>query len=381
MFLLGVSLAVIGAAAPAIGLSAGEVGILLTVQNAGFVLSVIAFGYLSDIRSRSRLLAGSALILGVTFFLLYRSPIFFVNALVMAGIGLGIGGIEAVTDPLLLGMYTRRRSLIISANHLAVTLGSLLITVYLIFLQLDWQRSMVQAGIAAIVLAGAFAFFHVKPSGGTRLTPRERLSILGREPQAAIMFGAMICAYGMQVASIGIIPTFLIELRGFEPVPANLGLVTFISGMAIGRVIVGSITREHTLVRNLRVLFTAGTLCMAFVYFIDVGTLVFPFLFLGGLLLSALLPLIITYTGTAYPHIVGTATGAIKVAIPGGGLVVPFLMSVVAQTAGTQVSLIVPPLAGACGALLLGVYHTTLRTGIYAPSDSGSPQQPAGQGE
>ena len=361
MFLLGVGLAVIGAAAPAIGLRAAQVSVLLTVQNAGFVASVLFFGYLSDIRSKSRILAVALVIAAVAYFSLYRSPGFLLNAFIMMGIGIGLGGVEAVTDPMLFEIYTRRRALAVSVNHLFVTLGSLIITVYLMFLQLDWRRSMEQAAVAAAVLAVIFALSYLAPREHTRhLTPRERLGILGREPRVAVMFSAMICGYGMQVATIGLVPTFLIDYRGFDAVPANLGLAIFIGGIAVGRVLIASITREQQMIRNLRLLFAGATVCMAMIYFVDVGVFVYPLLFVSGLMISSLLPLIVTYTGLVLPTMTGTAIAAVKVAIPAGGLVIPFIMSIVAEAINEPVSLAIPALAGIAGSLLLSLQRRRL---------------------
>lgn len=354
MFLLGVGLAVIGGAAPALGLSATEVNLLLTFENAGFVVAMLIFGSLADVRSRPAMMIVACLIIAPGFFFLYRTDAFLVNALIMIAIGAGMGGFEGISDPMLFELYGRRRNLAISINHLSVTLGSLLITVYLIFLQLDWRRSMVQAAVAAIVIGAIFALSPL-PAHPTakHLSPGDRLRIIGRDPYAAIMFVTMICGYGMQAASIGIVPTYLVQLRGFDNVAANLGLVTFIGGIAIGRIVIGSLTREKHLVRNLRLLFAAATVTMGIIYFVDLGSFVYIPLFIGGLSVSSLLPFIVTFTGAAYESVAGTAIAAVKIAIPAGGMVVPFVMSILAETFGFQISLLVPPLAGLAGSLLL----------------------------
>lgn len=354
MFLLGVGLAVIGGAAPALGLSATEVNLLLTFENAGFVVAMLIFGSLADVKSRPPMMLIACLIIAPGFFFLYRSEAFIVNALIMVAIGVGMGGFEGISDPMLFELYDRRRNLAISINHLSVTLGSLLITVYLIFLQLDWRRSMVQAAIAAIVIGAVFAFSPLPAHPAAKhLSPGDRLRIVRKDPHAAIMFLTMICGYGMQAASIGIIPTYLVQLRGFDNVAANLGLVTFISGIAIGRILIGSLAREEHLVRNLRLLFAAATLTMVLIYFVDLGPFVYIPLFVGGFSVSSLLPFIVTFTGAAYESVAGTAIAAVKIAIPTGGMVVPFVMSIFAEAVNFQTSLLIPPLAGLAGSLLL----------------------------
>ena len=60
--------------------------------------------------------------------------------------------------------YTKRReSLFITVNHFFVTFGGLMIVIYLIFLQMDWRKSMVQSAVAVFVLAVIFGLSRVPP--------------------------------------------------------------------------------------------------------------------------------------------------------------------------------------------------------------------------
>jgi hypothetical protein len=61
--------------------------------------------------------------------------------------------------------------------------------------------------------------------------------------------------------------------------------------------------------------------------------------------LSAILPLIITLTGLFYQDMAGTAMGVIKTAIPLGGIVLPFLISLTVGYVSFQASLLLFPLA------------------------------------
>jgi hypothetical protein len=49
----------------------------------------------------------------------------------------------------------------------------------------------------------------------------------------------------------------------------------------------------------------------------------------------------------------GTALGSIKVAIPLGGILLPFMMSLLAEYAGFQISLLVFPLASLLGLTIM----------------------------
>jgi len=61
-------------------------------------------------------------------------------------IGVGIGTYEGVTDTMLIDIHPQKESLHININHFFVTFGSILITVYLIFLQMDWRNAVTNLG-------------------------------------------------------------------------------------------------------------------------------------------------------------------------------------------------------------------------------------------
>ncbi len=359
MLLLGIGVALIGAAAPVIGLTTAEAALLQVFQNAGFAVSVIVFGYLADVRSHSRLLVTGCIAMGFGLALFYAHPAFLVNAMVMTAIGIGVGVYEAVTDAMLFHLFPRRRSLAISLNHLCVTLGSLLITVYILFLRLDWRSSTLQTATLTVLPLLVFLWYSRTPdtqhieTGAAARSIRERLGVLGKESRILNQFLCMVCAYGMQVSSIGLVPLFLVTIRGFSVFAGTMGLVVFVSGIAVGRAGIGWVTREAHILRNTTMHFVGATASLAIVYFVPLGPSVYAVLFFAGLMISALLPLIITFAGLTYPQFSGLAMGAVKTGIPVGGIVIPLLMSALSGGAATWVAFLVPPLAGLTGIVLL----------------------------
>ena len=137
MFFLGVASAIIGAAARNIGLQPFHIGLLTSIQNVGFMISVSISGALADTHDKPRILAIGSLILGLSFLSFYQIEFLWINLLIMFFIGIGVGTYEGVTDALLLDIHPKKASLHISVNHFFVTFGSIIITVYLIFLQMN----------------------------------------------------------------------------------------------------------------------------------------------------------------------------------------------------------------------------------------------------
>jgi hypothetical protein len=101
--------------------------------------------------------------LGTSFALLYRSDVFEVNLAVMLLMGAGMGVAEAVTDAWLLEMHTRNESRLVTINHLAVSIGSVVITIYLMTLHLDWRSALVQVAVVLGALAVVAAV--LRPAG------------------------------------------------------------------------------------------------------------------------------------------------------------------------------------------------------------------------
>jgi fucose permease len=88
-------------------------------------------------------------------------------------------------------------------------------------------------------------------------------------------------------------------------------------------------------------------------FFVPMGVLTYGVVFLTGFAMSAMLPLMLSYAGARFREMSGTVMGTVKVAIPIGGALLPFAMSLVARTSSFQLSLVVYPLAMLTGFLVL----------------------------
>ncbi|MBE7550722.1 MAG: MFS transporter [Anaerolineales bacterium] len=345
MFFLGVGTSLLGAAARNIGLSAVEIGLLVAVQNVGFIGSVLIAGALADNHDKTKILLVGSLLLAFSFFAFYASPLFWVNLGLMLVFGTGMGVYEGVTDAMLLELHPHRAGLHINVNHFFVTFGSVMIAAYLLFLQMNWRQSVIQSGLIILLLAVFFGLAKLKnrPKQAERLGAR--LHLLSRDRRVVALAIVTILATGVEIGAISLLTTFLVELRGFSPVTANIGLIIFLVGVAAGRLLIGFVTRRGHIVSSLLTLVGLAVLFFSGLLFLDLGQWIYPAIFLAGLALSAILPLIITLTGLLYQEMAGTAMGVIKTAIPVGGIVLPFLISVVTQYGSFQLSLALFPLA------------------------------------
>jgi fucose permease len=353
MFFLGVGSAIIGAASRNIGLSPFQIGLLLTSQNVGFILSVITVGTLADSFDKARLMFAASLIIAVSFFFFYLKDLFILNLGIMLIIGVGIGGYEGAADAMLLDIHERRESLFISVNHFFVTFGELIIVIYLIFLQMNWRKSMVQSAAAVLALAIIFGFSRLPPPKVVNESFRKRLAFLGKERPVLILFLMASCAVGIELSLIGIITTLLMDFYGFDQVTSKIGLVAFLAGIAGGRLVLGVLARNNQLLKYILALFALTAAFLTVLSFASPGTaMAYILLIVSGATISVIFPLIIALAGLKYPDMSGTVMGIIKLGIPVGGIVVPLIMSLLVQATSFKTSLILFPIIGIAGFVL-----------------------------
>jgi predicted MFS family arabinose efflux permease len=372
MLFLGVSSALVGAAARNIGLSPFQIGLMIAVQNVGFMLSVSISGALADSLEKPKILFAGCLILGFSLLAFYLTPIFWVNLLLMFLIGIGIGVYEGVTDAMLVDLHADRISRYINLNHFFVTFGSILIVIYLTYLQMGWRIAVVQSAVVVLILAVYFLVTHLapRPSGENYM---DRIKILVRERAVIVFFLVTIIVVGVESSSIGILTTYLMDIRGFTQVTSKIGLTVFLSGMAIGRIVVGMLARQDKIYQILVALFVLAVVFFSLMYFVGLGDLTLAAVFLAGLALSALLPMMLSLASLLYPTAAGTVMGTIKIAIPLGGIIVPFLMSVVSASGSFQVSLAILPAFLLLGLVLIVFSRAYLGAAEPSPGFEASP--------
>jgi fucose permease len=282
--------------------------------------------------------------------------------------GFGIGAYEGVTDVLLLELHESRKSLFVNLNHFFVTLGSLVITVYLIFLNLSWRSSMVQAALVLIVLTFLYGITALPESEGRKdsgpgdaasKTPLELL----RRPALGLLLVSIIAAVGIELGTIGILTSYLVELRGFTEVSSKVALILFLGGFGLGRITLAAVIRDDDVELWIVTLLGASAVTTLLLYAVQPVWLLLTVSALSGLSVSVILPSIITAAAKQFPDQAGTAIGIIKMGIPVGGMVVPLLVSILTTVFSLQVALLVFPVVAAIGiGAVLAVIRTNLRS-------------------
>jgi len=353
MLFLGASVSLVGAAARNIGLTAYQIGLLVAAQNVGFMASVFTTGTLSDTRDKPRILMVGSLLLALGLLTFYITELFWVNLAIMMLIGVGTATYEGVTDPLLVDLHSERASAHININHFFVNFGAALITLYLIFLQADWRRSAVQAGFAVLALAVFYGLMRVKTKRKSASGYVERIRTVLRDRDIVVLAAAVVACVGVELGTMGILTTFLMELRGFTQVTSKVGLVVFLLGMALGRLLVGLLMRKGSPAKGTIVLFSLSIPTFLVLYFVPLGGFIYAAIGLAGLAQSALFPLMLALAGALHPKTTGSAMAILKLSAGLGGIIVPSLMSLVTRAASLQAAMAVYPIACVLGLALM----------------------------
>ena len=118
----------------------------------------------------------------------------------------------------------------------------------------------------------------------------------------------------------------------------------------------------------IRWLFGVAAACSSVLFFTELPRAwTFVALVLTGAGVSSLLPLLTTLTWTMYRDMSGTALGIVKLAVPIGGIVAPFIVSVLSRWASFHLALGFFPLLAAAGFIVLtAMGGKILRAGIKA---------------
>ena len=135
-------------------------------------------GARADTHPKPKILFLGSIILGISFLAFYLVPSFGVNLAIMLLCGVGLGVYEGVLDAMLLDLHEKRSPLFININHFFVTIGALAISLYLIFLRLNWRASMVQAGIIILALAAVSVLTTLRPVPRMSASYEEKMRIL-----------------------------------------------------------------------------------------------------------------------------------------------------------------------------------------------------------
>jgi len=337
----GILFTIIGAALPQIirtfHWSYTLTGVVLAASAVGYFLSTFFCGFLVQRFPPRRVLVAGLLLIAVCMLFFMRWPSPWLNLVLNLMVGLGQGTIEVVTNLEVIHMERKGQSRLMNLMHAAFSVGAIVGPAAV--------GILVGAGLRGTVvfLAAAGPLVLMALLFGTTRFPRiaqedehgqkQGLGLL-RSPILLLLTLFLLLYVGAELGVSTWVSEYFVKVLSTAASTGAYSVSLFWMGLFAGRLGVSVLyrgTRQEYLVLGLSVLSAAA---LGFVLLVSSTTAVAVGVFLTGLGMSALYPLVMAMVGRFFKS--GFAVGT---ASTGGGLgsfTFPFLMAVVSEGIGLR---------------------------------------------
>jgi fucose permease len=340
----GATITLMGATAPGIlrqlQWSYTELGAVMAVDSAGYLLATFAGGVLvRRIGAKLILVGGLALAgLGLAGFGIWPGLPY--NIACISVVGLGQGSIEIATNYSLVRLERDGSSRLMNLLHAAFTVGAVagpLVIGALFSWGLEWRHMF--RGSAALTLGLALFFSLVSFTALDQRTEaststRQVLRQLGRQPLVGIFALFILIYVGVEIGISNWLAEYYVEVFDASEAAGAYMVSLFWGGLLVGRLGVSLLYRSHRqapLLLGLTLTAVLGLLIAMQAGHVWVVTAAFAACGLG---MSAIYPLIMVLTGRCGADQQSLAIGVVATAGGIGALTFPGLMSLLAEHYG-----------------------------------------------
>lgn len=354
---LGACLTLAGALLPVIvqelGISLMGAGSLLALYPFGFLLSVMGAGRLIDRFGVVRVLTVGVGVAALGFGAFGAAPSWVWGAALMFVAGLGFGATEVAANATLIAIGGDRSANILNFAHLFFGVGSFVAPVLAtqtVAAGISWRLTFYAAGLLTLAIALAWS--------RVRLAEPERHPGKASEPHGAsrpaviLLLSLTLAVYvGTEMGIGNWVSKYMVSVRGASLTEGGNALSAYWFGLALGRLLLTFVPRrggDEALLIGLAMLSTIGL--VAALWF-ESSAAVTLALTVTGFGFSGIFPGVVALGGRYQPHDVAGATSAIITGAGAGGIVIPWLMAAVAESAGLTVGMSF--YAGMCGVMAL----------------------------
>ncbi len=340
MLLFGIGLLTLGSVLPDLmikhSLDAVGAGTLFSIMPLGIIGGSLLFGPVCDRYGYKPLLVISSLLMFAGFEGLALTGTTGLLVISVLMIGLGGGAINGATNAVVADISTTGKGADLSLLGVFFGIGALGMPLLLSILEKSVDFEVIIAATGFLALAASLIFFLVvfppaKQSGGISLK-----LINGLVRDGAILLVAFFLFF--QSAFEGLInnwtTTFLIDKLSVSQGSALIALSSYVAGMTVMRLLIGSVFRKVT---EKRLLFSSFLIIFAALVLIRFsGSIVMSaaaFALLGAGL-AAGFPTMLGIVGNRYPDISGTAFSFVMAVALIGNILVNYSMGQVAENFG-----------------------------------------------
>ena len=351
MFVFGLVMAVLGAVLPGlfdkIGFDKAAAGDLFLSMNFAMLAMTVLFGPLVDRFGFKAFLVLCSILVGAAFGLLTIASTYTLVVVAAIVLGFGGGGLNGGTNALTSDIHeaeTRGSAL----NLLGVFFGIGAVTIpFLIGSLLSLMglsnilRLAVVVSLVPLLLFALLRFPGAKQPHGFPLRDAGQIA---RDPLLWLCGSLLFFQSGNEFAVGGWLSTYLQESFGTSAAAAALTLAGYWAALMLGRIVASRIVR---ILGNSRLVLLSAALALVaaiVLRFTTSSPLAVAAVLLVGFGFAAIYPTTLASVGNAFAALSGTAFGVVIAVGLVGGMISPWLVGQVAQTAGLRQGLLVPVL-------------------------------------
>lgn len=339
--LFGLIFTVAGAALPQIigsfSWSYTMTGLVLAASAVGYFFSSFLSGLLVQ-RFPPRLVMVVGLALGafsLSLFVRWPSP--WLNLLLNLGIGVCQGVIEVVTDLEVIHMEQNGQSRLMNLMHASFCVGAILGPSAVGYI-LSAKFPLVSVFIASAVISGILAvFFAATRFPLVNYEPKQagRTSVrLLQQPLLLLMTAALLVYVGTELGVSSWSSVYVVKVIGMPASTAAFAVALFWLGLLTGRLGISFGYRGDRQELLMVALSTLSAAALVAVLLARSATAVAVAIFIAGLGCSGFYPLGMSLLGKHLKS--GVAVGTAATGGGAGSIVFPFVMALIAQTAGIR---------------------------------------------
>jgi len=367
MFIFGIVMALLGAILPAlferIGFSTGAAGDLFLTMNFAMLVMTLVFGPLVDRFGFKSLLIVCSLLVTASFLLLTVASTYGLVLVAAVVLGFGGGGLNGGTNALTSDLNPAKRGAALNLLGIFFGFGALTIPFLIGTLRsaLGLGRILVLATLLGLVPLALFALFRFPKAKQAKGFPIKEAARVVRNPLLWLCGLLLFFQSGNEFTAGGWISTYLQKTFGVSPSAAALVLAGYWAALMAGRLLSAQLTKA---VRGDRLVFLSAGLALGAAALLAASPSGPPAMagaVLLGLGFSAIYPTTLAIVGENFASFTGTAFSVVISVGLCGGMIAPWLVGKIAQSAGLRQGLLVPVFNCAMILVLLALIGRALK--------------------